>query len=341
MINLLLENETIEIEWTRRGKHIYTNKGYVFTRIGDKFQVKQTDISKKSHYLVKVLCDYCGKEYQTRMADYTRSLEVNPEIQKSSCKDCKPKKSEEICMMKYGVKTTLQLDEVKEKIKATNLERYGFENVSANKDILQKRINTTLERHGVEHPAQNKEIRQKQIDTTIERYGVPYSFLNEEVRNKGRESLHANGNVTTSRQQCYIHNLVGGELNYPIGKYNIDILLDDIVIEYNGGGHNLQVKFGNISEEDFVKRERSRDYYLKRRGYKLIKIETKRDRLPDDEQLIKLINSCIDYLKSGGTNSEINIDKSYIRYGKNIRPIEFDNLTRKDGHYFSKHIPTT
>ena len=59
--------------------------------------------------------------------------------------------------------------------------------------------------------------------------------------------------MATSKQQLYIHSLLGGELNYCTGKCFLDIaFLDEkIYLEYDGGGHDLSVKLGNMSKEEF------------------------------------------------------------------------------------------
>lgn len=106
---------------------------------------------------------------------------------------------------KYGVKSPTQLPEIRSKIsktklnydddtkneinnkrKNTNLEKFGVDNVNKDKEILKRRVSsfkenidqwkssykkTSLERYGVEHPWKNKEIYNKSKETLIERYG--------------------------------------------------------------------------------------------------------------------------------------------------------------------------
>ena len=51
-------------------------------------------------------------------------------------------------------------------------------------------------------------------------------------------------------------NILHGILNYPIGKYFADILLqDNIVVEYDGSGHDMSVRMGIITYENFIYKE--------------------------------------------------------------------------------------
>jgi hypothetical protein len=104
--------------------------------------------------------------------------------------------SEETCMIKYGVKNSFLIEEVKEKIKKTNLEKFGVENPMQNDKIKEKKKQTCLDKYGVEYPIQNDEIKEKAIknqknimnnqeyytsidkrkETCLEKYGVEYYF---------------------------------------------------------------------------------------------------------------------------------------------------------------------
>jgi very-short-patch-repair endonuclease len=334
---MFLEDELIEMTWERRSKPIYTQKGYIFTKIGEPFLIKQKDLSSKSHRDVKVICDYCDTVYFMKMNDYTNRVKNHEYVNKCACEKCKFIKSEEVNMIKYGVKSTLQLEDVKNQIKKTNIIRYGVENPAQSQEVQNQMKSTMMERYGVEYSAQSPEIRQKQINTNIERYGVEYSLQNEEVKRKSKRTLFKNNTAPTSRTQKYLHELLGGKLNYPLGNYYIDIVLNDnIAFEYDGGGHRLQVKFGNLTDEEFDKKEIAREFYLKRRGYKIVRLVSTRDKLPEKDILLDAIYKCLEYVNDNGTNSEINIDEGYVRLGKNILTYNFGNLIRMDKDYFDR-----
>lgn len=65
---------------------------------------------------------------------------------------------------------------------------------------------------------------------------------------------------------------------------------EKIFFEYDGGGHNLRVKFGEITQEEFNRRERERTSFLKKRGLKEFRIidSSKKGNLPSVEKLLDI-----------------------------------------------------
>jgi hypothetical protein len=85
---------------------------------------------------------------------------------------------------------------------------------------------------------------------------------------------------------------------------------DKIYVEYNGGGHNLGVKIGNISEKEFKTKEIKRYKYLKSLGWKQIEINSPNDYLPEDEEIISSISNGINCLNNQNINHyTINLSK--------------------------------
>jgi len=82
------------------------------------------------------------------------------------CLDLKSK----IFETKHGYKNVFQSEEVKEKIKNTNLEKYGVENPWQSEEVKEKIKNTNLEKYGVEHPLKNQDIKNRVKKTREERY---------------------------------------------------------------------------------------------------------------------------------------------------------------------------
>lgn len=71
------------------------------------------------------------------------------------------KQAKQTCTEKYGVDCPLKVQEIKDKIKATNILRYGAENVFSNKDIQYKAQQTLMQKYGVPHAMQNKNLFKK------------------------------------------------------------------------------------------------------------------------------------------------------------------------------------
>jgi hypothetical protein len=97
---------------------------------------------------------------------------------------CQKCKLEETNMVKYGVKSNLQLESTKEQIKKTCLEKYGFESANSNEDVKLKKRRSYLDKYGVDNPLKNKDILNKVKKTNLDRYGVEFWLENQEAKEK-------------------------------------------------------------------------------------------------------------------------------------------------------------
>ena len=98
-------------------------------------------------------------------------------------------KRAETNLRKYGTIYPQKLDSVKEKTKATCLERYNAIAPMANKDVSEKSKKTILNKYGVEYVSQSEVVKQKAKATCIERYGVECSLQSETVRQKAKATI--------------------------------------------------------------------------------------------------------------------------------------------------------
>ena len=81
-----------------------------------------------------------------------------------------------------------------------------------------------------------------------------------------------------------------------IDPYVVDMLVtENIICEYNGGGHSLRkLKHGDKKEAE---REEQRTKYLLELGYKIFTIQSKVDILPSDSDLLNILDNALTYLK--------------------------------------------
>lgn len=195
MILLLLTNE-ITTRWNSKTKKYYENLGYVYTKMKNEFKVKVSDLKNGSCERVNVKCDFCGKEYTIIWNEY-----INRSGKLVACYDCKYLNAQISNIEKYGVKSCLSLDCVKEKVKETNLERYGVENPFSLKSVQEQIRRTNLEKYGVEYPTQSDEVKQRTKDTCIEKYGVDHPMKLERYKEmfRGENSPVWKGGIQDER----------------------------------------------------------------------------------------------------------------------------------------------
>lgn len=177
---MIVPGQYVEICWVPALIKYYTDKGYIYTKTKDKFLVKAEDLPDNSHIKIKVICSFCGEEFETSKSQYTKSLK-NKGV---CCKKCRKKKFEKVCEEKYGVKNVFMLEEIKQKSKQTFLEKYGVESPMLSSEIKEKIKNTNLEKYGVEYASSSEIVKEKRKNTNLERYGCEIISKSEKIKEK-------------------------------------------------------------------------------------------------------------------------------------------------------------
>lgn len=286
--------------------------------------VKVEDLPKRSNAKVTIACDHCGKEYTTPYASYRISTEKD---KRCFCRNCFYIKAQETQLKKYGVNSYRKTNECKVRIKKTNLERYGVEFASQNKEVKEKQKKTNLKRYGFECSFQNEDVKKKAKENCFKKYGVEYTHQLPEIREKIAKTLYQNSSQKSSVQQRYLHKLYGGVLNYPIKYFSADICFPEekIIIEYDGGGHLLNVETGRETPKEHKQKEIIRNSIIKREGYKQIHIISSTDKLPSDRALFKMLSKAKEYFNATShTWIEYHIDTSIMRNAENKEGVFFD-----------------
>ena len=165
-----------------------------------------------------------------------------------------------------------------------------------------KMMNTSFVKYGNVCSLRNPEVEKKMFKTNLKKYGCDFPLQNKEIRDKCRKSTYENNKenvVGTSKNQKHICELLNGKLNFNIGSYFVDMLINDsIICEYDGSGHFLRVKFGNASMDECIKHDEEREKYLIDKGYKIIRFIHNGKKLPSDETIINIFNDCLSKLDS-------------------------------------------
>lgn len=113
---------------------------------------------------------------------------------------------EDAMIKKYGAKNAMQIKEIQEKTKQTNLERYGFENPMKSDIVKEKSKQTCIKKYGVTNGGASKEALEKIRQTNLNRYRVENSFQAENVKKKIKETLFKNYRMYHAPTKKYIYN---------------------------------------------------------------------------------------------------------------------------------------
>ena len=275
-------------------------------------------LSHGSNKRVRVICDYCGKEYTMVYQKYYQRV-LNGTVHKCACRQCEHFKIAESNLINYGTSSTNRLESVKQKKVQKYIEVFGAPNPMMNDEIKAKnkasliehygenfqeirheKIKATmLERYGVDHPSKSKEILEKTRLANREKYGVDYPLSLDSVREKIAVTTYLNRTGKSSPEQERICRLLGGDLNFPIGRYLADILLEDnVIIELDGSGHKANVLYGNCTQEEFEAREKQREDFILSKGYKIIRFVHARHTVIKQDEYLQAYAMCKAALKN-------------------------------------------
>ncbi|MGM7720491.1 DUF7487 domain-containing protein [Metabacillus sp. Hm71] len=357
----MLINETIEIELNGKKVKHYESLGYDIPKKkdknyrmtvpkGTKLLVKIDDLPSKSHELVPYQCDYCLEKGLKPYKDIARGRKI---VNKDCCENCIPLKKRDISLIKHGVEHTTQLESTKIKMRETNLKVRGFEYPSQSPEVREKVVSTFLDKYGETNPMKNEVVKDKIRLTNIKRYGTPSPLQNEDIKNKAMQTylirygvdnpqknkeirektmktMNERGRIATSLQQRYIHSLIGGEINYLFNTSILDIALleEKIYVEYDGSGHWLSIVHGELTEKEFELKEIKRSYAMQSKGWKEIRIISKKDKIPSDEKIFEMIEFAKEYLNKGRHYIKFDIDEEMVRTSQFEKPYDFGKLRK-------------
>lgn len=186
----MLMSEFAEVKWNSANKKKYVDLGYEFTKMGDTFKVNVNHLTKGSHSLVKVKCDYCGKEYEREYKKYLYCHNKS-DNHEDCCEKCIGSKSTKTYKMKHG-ESYLSNPENQQKLKQSIIDKYGVDNVLKVESIKFKMEETLKEKYGNDY---RKTFRKKSENTMLKKYGK------KSLTVSGENHYRWNGGKTTENQK--------------------------------------------------------------------------------------------------------------------------------------------
>lgn len=153
-------------------------------------------------------CPICGKEKKWIRDHFGKTC---------GDKDCVKKYREFDCLEKYGAKTPLESQIIRDKIKETNIDKYGSEWYVTTEEfktksketkfekygndffnINEKRRESCLEKYGYENYSQSDEWKEKVNKTCRTKYGVDYYVQTEDIRSYRYKKLEYDNYIFNS-----------------------------------------------------------------------------------------------------------------------------------------------
>lgn len=272
--NMLVTKQAYVIINGRNVKHLESkgyeipkeldNKGRLRTPRGTGIFVKVEDLSKGSHTLVAVKCDYCGRIVKR---PYRAYLKWHDDNFGDCCPKCIQPKYHNTLIARYNVESAYEIPGIKEKMVASNLRNLG-----------------------VEYPLQSKIVREKSEETCMRKYGVRHLLENKDYLQKIISSKNWRDNVI-SKPQRKVYEILRSfdndycELEVPIDRCSADIL-------FMCQGIKIDVEYdGYYWHKDSEQKDKNRDKFFIINGYKVFRIKSKNgSKVPTEKQLRKAID---------------------------------------------------
>jgi hypothetical protein len=158
----------------------YTNSLLNKVIIRDNAELIGNYIELTKHTKITYKCS-CGTNYSK---SFLSIIKYNGAVCNLCSKKITTKKIEMTNINKYGVKSTLELKEIKDKIISTNMERYGVKTPFHSSEIQNKIKLNIKDKYGVDNVLKLDSIKEKIVNTNIEKYNTPYLLNSSIIRNK-------------------------------------------------------------------------------------------------------------------------------------------------------------
>lgn len=111
--------------WNGRNREWYKSKGYKYSSYGNKFEINADELIPSSCCRVRVKCDYCGNEYNTK---YTTLTIGRSKLPKDACFRCAPLKTNDINLNKRASQQIL--------LAQKSCEENGYQLLTSIKDYI-------------------------------------------------------------------------------------------------------------------------------------------------------------------------------------------------------------
>jgi len=193
---MLLEQK-VKITCVPNNKEYFISKGYPW-KWREKILIDVHDLLSNSNIHVQVQCDYCFEKniinvFPKRFADYNIERKI---VEKDCCEECRVLKQIDVTLTRYGVRSTTQIPEIKQKQIETLIKNYGVDNPNKSKIIREKTISSNNKKYGIDYYFQTDQFKNNKKQYNIDNYGVEYYSQSDEYKNKIIEtSLNKYGTI--------------------------------------------------------------------------------------------------------------------------------------------------
>lgn len=181
----MIKELEVKINGHRTNYEYYKNLGYDI-QYRKSCNIRVEDLMPGSLVKITSICDNCGKESTNFFRDYynyTTGL-----TKEYYCNRCNKEKSKRTCLEKYGVENPMQLNEVKNKVRDTNIKKYGVDHYSKSDKFKKQYRETCLSKYESENTFQVEQFKTKIKETNLKNFGVTHYSKTDEFKSQVKKS---------------------------------------------------------------------------------------------------------------------------------------------------------
>lgn len=212
---------------------------------GDIVEVDINLVAKSSHVKITAICDHCKNEELIPFKKYNKCINSST-LKLYHCNKCTYIKIQLTNLERYGSKSAINNQLIKNKIKETNIKKYGVEHPMKSKEFKEKMSKDYFKKHGVSYTFQNKDVKNKIKNTLNNKYGVDYPMQSNEILKKSNDTILNKYNVSNISQLDDIKNkkietsLKNYGVYHPSQSIDIQNKRKNSCLQKYGANHEMQ-----------------------------------------------------------------------------------------------------
>ena len=181
-------NEQYGLSITDIGKHIKLNLEFC--------EHKCKTCGKTLHWSSSVskFPEYCNTSCMAKNPDvvYKRKITFNRKYGGNApiCSEDVKRRIRETNIQKYGVVNPLSNEDIKAKIEANNIAKYGCKHAASSSSTIAKRKLTNQRKYGGNAPICSDEIKNRIKETNIKKYGAANPFQTDQIKEKIKQNTY-------------------------------------------------------------------------------------------------------------------------------------------------------
>lgn len=138
-------------------------------KMGDEYDFSVYELTDGCNLPVKVICDYCGKEFIVPLSQRNYRLKSSP-AHKDCCGDysCRVRKKRDTSLIRFGVESPQSLPQVKEKVSDTCIQKYGTASATQAQEVKSKIKETLVRNYGEDYAKAIRDVYSPTADSLEE-----------------------------------------------------------------------------------------------------------------------------------------------------------------------------